>query len=129
MVPVIFAMNLFGHKLAWSDRRKVHPPQHPCAAPCVSDARLLQLCFTLGVPLSVALFLFVWHAVRGQPQGSCMLKPEQCLRLRTRPQGLGQPGLLRATVMGQAVYYGLSTLCFVQISASRRRMFGSHCLR
>ena len=116
MVPVIFAMNLFGHKLAWSDRRKVHPPQHPCAAPCVSDARLLQLCFTLGVPLSVALFLFVWHAVRGQPQGSCMLKPEQCLRLR-------------ATVMGQAVYYGLSTLCFVQISASRRRMFGSHCLR
>ncbi len=32
-------------------------------------------------------------------------------------QGLGQPGQLRATIMGQAVFYGLTTACFIEISA------------
>lgn len=32
-------------------------------------------------------------------------------------QGLGQPGLLRATILGQVVFYGASTACFVEISA------------
>jgi hypothetical protein len=69
MVPIIFAMNLFGEKLAWPRRRKV-----PCARGALLSAHLLigclhplpQIAFGVGVPLLVSAFMLFWHAVRAR---------------------------------------------------------------
>jgi hypothetical protein len=82
---------------------------------------LLQLCFTVGIPAVVTIFLLFWHAVRASAR-SCASLRHSGYSTFSRPlrlaQGLGQPGLLRATILGQVVFYGASALCFYEISAS-----------
>jgi hypothetical protein len=70
MVPVIFAMNLFGGKMEWKRSRQAcaAPPSVAVAVAQVSLDKLhlhpAQLCFNVGLPIVIAAFLLVWHVVR-----------------------------------------------------------------
>lgn len=67
MVPVIFALNLFGEKLQWSRPRKVRRWCRRTARAAGThggSCHRCQIAYTIGIPLAVAVFLLFWHAVR-----------------------------------------------------------------
>jgi hypothetical protein len=64
---------------------------------CSESARL-QFFFTHTLPLLLVAFMILWHA------------------------GLGQPGVLRATIMGQIVFYSSTFLCYIEVSRLLRNM-------